>query len=182
MLPLLDDPDVWVLSNRRCYLRDWQWVLTGALAEGSSTRDHVYVWAWSMPLFVPVDHVTLSQSHRVVPGSLAIADTPALSTAVSVALANVRGEHEHLTTWADSDGDSEVHAYSRVLLGDSGASSALAASQERLLDDGRPWAVEAAQRVVRITTTLRVDGPGAAVDILRSWRDSTASALRLGAA
>ena len=179
VLPLVDHPDDWALVNRRGYRRDWQWIVAGVLAEGSSSRDHLYVWAWSMPLFVPVDHVTLSQSHRVVPGSVEIADTPALSQALSLALADVKREGDYLATWAESDGDSEVRAYARVLLGDSGAASALDASEALLRDDGRPWAVEGAQRVARVATALNTDGADAAVAILTTWRDSTAAALRL---
>jgi len=177
--PLLADPTGWAFTARRCYRVPFDWVAAGVLWEGSATRDHGYVWTWSMPLFVPAEHVVLSQSARIGQGRFDRADSESVTAGIRTALSQVRSEAEYLQVWSEGD-ESELRAYSLLLVGRvAEAGTAMRAARDRLREDGQGWALDHARRIEGVRRVLLTEGNGAALGLLSAWRAYTASALRL---
>lgn len=180
--PHLADPGAWEFHGKRVCRLPWEWVMAGVLGEGSGfQRDHVYVWALAMPLFVPRDFVALNLSERAHPsGTLGTDEPEALAQAIRWALDRVEPETAYLKRWARQKGPTEERAYSLALLGrETRAARALADARDLLVEDGREWALRDAERIATVQHRLREGGCAAARMLLTGWRDQTASALGL---
>lgn len=181
MQPHLSDPTAWEFRGKRVHRLPWEWVMAGVLGEGSSHRDHVYVWALAMPLFVPSDHVTLDFSQRVRPsGRFGLDEPELLAEAIRSALAGVESEATYLQRWATQNPADEAGAYALVLLGrESEAAAALADARDRLVEDGRTWALHNAERIATVESVLREGGLAGTQALLAGWRDQTARSVKL---
>ncbi|MFN8017168.1 MAG: hypothetical protein U0P45_03500 [Acidimicrobiales bacterium] len=177
VLPLLDDPATWGWRNKLAYRRPVDWVLLGVLAEGSGfQRDRAYVWEVHMPLFVPHESVWLTHGDRVPHGARTVGlDEPEDFVAVvRQALARVPSQADALAAISRSNG--EEGAYALLLLGQ------VDLAERRLAepfwpDAHGPHLEEARRRRGEVAGALQAGGPGAAVDLLRSWRDATMASI-----
>lgn len=178
--PALDDRCSWAHRGKLTYCAEPGWVLLGVHGEGSGfQRDRLYISAVVMPLFVPSQHLTLNFSKRVPDGAstFALDDAAAFREAVTSALSHVPSEVEALHMISRSTTD-EAGAYATLLLGN------VAEAEQRLAEpfhpsDARDFVERERARRQVVLDALQTSGPTHAIDVLRSWRDSTATALRI---
>ena len=67
--PLLPADQEWDFQGRLAYRLPARHLVVGLLADGSGFDKGVYIWRMVMPLFVPIDHVTLTWSERIGGGA-----------------------------------------------------------------------------------------------------------------
>ena len=68
--PALDDATGWATNGKLTYRTPVDWVLLGVHGEASGfRRDEVYVSVFTMPLFVPTDHISLTHARRIPSGT-----------------------------------------------------------------------------------------------------------------
>jgi hypothetical protein len=178
--PLLDPKADWGFRGKLAFVRPVDWVLTGLLAEGWSLRpDTIYVWVVSVPLFVPMERLSMNFGHRVPNGSatFGLHNAAALGDAVGVALAELPTPEQALEEVASSA--DEANAYAAILLGDTARALGLLGAPFFAGDD-RPFTVAARERRRLIGDVLEREGAEGAKALLRGWRDHTVTALRVG--
>jgi hypothetical protein len=181
---LAPDSATWAFSSGKvCYRVPVGWVLLGVHAEGSGwNRDQVYVSTLAMPLFVPSEHLTLSQSVRVHPAkTYGLDDRAEFDGAITQAFQAIPTEADALADWSRPGvGDAEVRAYSCILTGSrSLAESALDAALTFGYDEDSPygWVRQAGSRLETVRSELRDGGVASATEVLARWRDQTIAAL-----
>lgn len=177
--PLLDDIG-WRHRRRLSFRTPFEWVLTGILGEGTSTRDRLRIHAVAMPLFIPLDHVILDYSERVPNGSFMVGldDRAEFEGVVRQAVSRLPSEGEALER-VRAKTTAEESAYASLILGH------VAEARSRLQEpfhpsDDRPFLEAQRERRRSILEALDTVGAAGAIDVLRTWRDATTAALKVG--
>ncbi len=182
--PLAPDFATWAFSSGKvCYQVPVGWVLFGVHAEGSGwNRDQVYISTLPMPLFVPSEHLTLSQSVRAHPAkTVGPRDRAEFDGAIIQAFQAIPTEADALADWSQPEsGGLEVRAYSCILTGSQPlAESALNIALTNAYDADSPygWVRQTRARLELVRSALHDGGVPAATEVLAGWRDQTIAAL-----